>query len=73
MKILKHHGKQLCVILEVIFLNIHAVERDDAGRRPVKAAEQLDHRGLAGSVHADDREPLPARDRQVHAIQYSCV
>ena len=45
------------------------VEFDDAGRRPVQAAEHLQQRGLALPGGALDGQPFAVLDDQVHAAQ----
>ena len=48
---------------------VAAVERDPAARRLVEPREQLDQRGLARAVLADDRELAAGRDVQVDAVE----
>ena len=46
-----------------------AVQADGAGRAGVHAAQQVEHRGLAGAGRPDDDGKLPALDREVHAVK----
>ena len=41
-----------------------ALEEDAAARRPVEAADDVEHRALAGAVGPDDRRDLAAVDRE---------
>src|SRR5690606_28165486 len=46
-----------------------AVQHVGAGGRPVQAADDVHHRGLAGAGRAHDRDHLARLDEQVHAAQ----
>ena len=52
----RHHG------------HIGAVEQDAAAARRDVAGDQVEQRGLAGAVGADDRERLAAFDGKVHRV-----
>src|SRR5690606_14135966 len=45
-----------------------ATETDGTARRPVEAADAVEHRGLAGAVGADDGQDLAVADVERHAI-----
>ena len=49
-------------------VEVEAVEHDAAAGRPVQAREQLDQRGLAGAVLADQRERAARADVQVDVV-----
>src|SRR5258707_989400 len=50
---------------------VHAVELDRPGGRPVQAADDLQQRGLAVARRALDGQPLAILDHQVRAPQRS--
>ena len=47
--------------------------RDRSRRRPEAAADQREHRRLAGAIGADDRGDGPGLDREAHLLQGECL
>ncbi|OLB65998.1 MAG: hypothetical protein AUI10_04345 [Actinobacteria bacterium 13_2_20CM_2_72_6] len=48
--------------------DVAAGEEDASRVRPGRTGHEVEQRGLAGAVRADDRVPLPRRERQAHRV-----
>ncbi len=68
-EVLEDHADALAQGVRVPLLEVQAVEDDAARRGLVEPREQLDERGLAGAVLADEREAVPGFQVQSHAFQ----
>ena len=61
-RVLRHDADAPPQRLQVHLVGGHAVERDAAGLRVVKAQQQLKHRALAGTAGADDGDGFARRN-----------
>src|SRR5205085_11722001 len=68
-EILEDPANPLAQLVGVVFAQVHTVEQDLALGWIVEPRQQLDQRGLAGAVLANQRELLARRDRQAQVAQ----
>ena len=68
-EILEDHADALPERRLVPLLEVEAVEQDPAAGRAIQAGQQLDQRGLAGAVLADQGQALAGLDVQIDVRQ----
>ena len=69
-KVLKDNANLTIQVFQTILFQVHPVEQHLAFGGIVKPRDQLDDRGLALTVLADQRNPLPGMKMEVQPIQH---
>ena len=68
-EILEDHADAPAQVVEVVLLEVDAVEQDASLGRIIEPREQFDQGRLAGAVRSYQRELLARRDTQVHVME----
>ncbi len=70
-EILEDHADTFAERALIPLLQIEPIEQDAPARRRIQPREQLDERGLAGAVFADQREARSRFQMKAHIFQRS--